>query len=112
MNPDLAPSIKVARENKNGRLSFTLERSRGETYSSDRPSLYSHDSYPRGSVMRGRPRRRWITDWPSWEEARADLAELAKTDRHFKFEDLGEPSGSTHIPVDVATAGLPDGPDA
>ena len=70
---------------------LTLEFGRGETYANGRPTLYGHSTYGRKSVLSGRPRRQWLEDWDDIETARALTA-----------------VGSTHIPVSVITAGLPD----
>jgi hypothetical protein len=87
---------------------FSLEAGRGETYSHSRPVLYGHSTYKRGSVMAGRPLRQWVETWDSWEEARADLASVKKAVKGFKFSDHGPEGGSSHVPIDVLTAGLPD----
>lgn len=82
---------------------LTLELGRGETYANGRPTLYGHSTYGRGSVLRGRPRRQWLEDWDDLDTARAEL----KAEK-IRYTDLCEAGGSTHIPVDVITAGLPD----
>jgi hypothetical protein len=82
---------------------LTLEMGRGETYATNLPTLYGHSTYGRGSVLAGRPRRVWLEDWNDLETARAEL-KAAK----IRFTDLCDTGGSTHIPVDVMTAGLPD----
>ncbi len=80
---------------------LTLEPGRGETYSSGEPSLYAHDTYGRGSVMAGRPRRIFLESWETAEEARAALQQAG-----IRYTDLIG-SGSTHVPLRVATAGIP-----
>jgi hypothetical protein len=82
---------------------LTLEFGRGETYRSNRPTLYGHSTYGRISVLAGRPRRVWLEEWDDLDVARAEL-KAAK----IRYADLCEAGGSTHIPVDVITAGLPD----
>lgn len=52
--------IKEAVATKNGRLDFTVEHGRGETYATPNWTVYAHDSYPRHSVLYGRRRRRWV----------------------------------------------------
>lgn len=85
------------------RAMFSLEVGRGETYSHTRPVLYGHGVYPRGSVLAGRDLRAWLGTWDSWEEARAELKALK-----LKFDDAGPSGGSSHVPLDVLTADLPD----
>ena len=82
--------------------SLTLESGRGETYANGRPTLYGHSTYGRSSVLSGRPRRQWLEDWDDIETARAELKEAK-----IRYRDLTG-VGSTHIPVSVITAGLPD----
>jgi hypothetical protein len=82
---------------------LTLEHGRGETYCSGKPTLYGHSTYGRGSVLAGRPRRVFLECWDDLDSARADL-KAAK----IRYSDLCETGGSTHIPVSVITAGLPD----
>jgi len=81
---------------------YTIEFGNGETYRNSRPTVYKHDRYPSGSVLSGRERRTWVDDFDSVAEAKAAFPAA---------EDLTGANGSTHIPVDVLTAGLPDGPD-
>jgi len=87
---------------------FTLERGRGETYRHARPVLYAHSEYEASSVLAGQPRRLWVAQWETWQEARAALAEVRKKDRTFKFDDHGEAGGTTYIPSSVLTRHLPD----
>lgn len=87
---------------------FTLEPGRGETYRHIRPVLYTHSVYDRSSVLAGQPRRLWVAQWDTWEEARAALAEVRKRDRTFKFENFDEAGGTTYIPTSVLTRHLPD----
>ena len=87
---------------------FTLEQGRGETYRHRFPVLYAHSVYGRGSVLAGQPRRFFVEQWDTWDEARATLAEVRKRDRSFKFEDYGEGGGTTYIPTSVLTRHLPD----
>jgi hypothetical protein len=83
--------------------SLTLEYGRGETYSSNRPTLYGHSTYGRSSVLAGRKRRVWLEDWDDLDTARAELKAA-----NIRYDDLCDTHGSTHIPVDIITAGLPD----
>ena len=105
---DLLDQINQLRKTCRPRPTFTLERGRGETYSHGRPVLYAHSIYGRGSVLAGQPRRLWVAQWDTWEEARAALTEVTKADRSFRFEDFGEGGGTTHIPSSVLTRHLPD----
>jgi len=89
---------------------FTLEHGRGETYSHGKPILYGHSTYERSSVLAGRSQRVYIHGWDSFEEARKELAEVKKTVKKFKYEDMGQ-GGSTHIPVKEIVSHLPDDTD-
>jgi len=82
---------------------LTLEYGRGETYRTNNPTLYGHSTYGRSSVLAGRPRRVFLECWDDLDTARAEL-KAAK----IRYADLCDTHGSTHIPVDVITAGLPD----
>jgi hypothetical protein len=90
------------------RPTFTLEMGRGETYRHTKPMLYAHSVYEKSSVLAGQPRRLFVEQWNSWDEARAALDEVRKRDRSFKFEDYGEGGGTTYIPTSVLTRHLPD----
>ena len=105
---DLLDRINEIRTIFRPRPTFTLETGRGETYRHARPMLYAHSVYERGSVLAGQPRRLFVEQWESWDEARAALAEIRRRDRSFKFEDYGEGGGTTHIPSSVLTRHLLD----
>jgi hypothetical protein len=105
---NLIDRINELRKTCRPRPTFTLERGKGETYSHPRPVLYAHSKYKAGSVLAGMPQRIWVAQWDTWDQARADLAELTKQDRTFRYDDLGEGGGSTHIPSEVLTRHLPD----
>ncbi len=90
---------------------FTLEPGRGQTYRNNDATLYGHNTYPRGSVLAGQPQRVFVEQWDDWAQARADLAEVAKQVKGFKYDDYGEQGGTTHIDVDVLTRHLPDDTD-
>jgi hypothetical protein len=49
---------------------FTIERGRGATYRTDRWHVYRHSVYPRRSVLAGQPRRVFVDDFASLDEAR------------------------------------------
>ena len=105
---DLIDRIREARNSVRPHPSFTLEKGRGETYRHSRPVLYAHSVYDRSSVLAGQPRRLFVEEWGTWEEARAALAEVCRADRSFRFDDLGEGGGTTHIPSSVLTRHPPD----
>jgi hypothetical protein len=105
---DLIDRIHEIRTAVRPRPTFTLESGRGETYRHSRPVLYAHSTYGRSSVLAGQPRRLFVEEWETWEEARAALAEVRRADRSFRFDDLGEGGGSTHVPSSVLTRHLPD----
>lgn len=88
------------------RWTFTLEPGQGQTYAHGRPVLYGHNTYPRGSVLAGQPERLWLKGWDTWEQARTELTTMG-----LKYDDHGCDGGTTHIPVEILTAGLPDEPD-
>jgi hypothetical protein len=105
---DLLDRINDIRSTVRPRPTFTLEPGRGETYRHNRPVLYAHSTYERSSVLAGQPRRLWVAQWETWEEARAALAEVSNADRSFRYDDFGEGGGTTHIPTSVLTRHLPD----
>ena len=72
------------------------------------PSSTPTASYEESSVLAGQPRRLWVAQWDTWDEARAALVEVRKQDRTFKFDDFGEGGGTTYIPSSVLTRHLPD----
>jgi hypothetical protein len=82
---------------------LTLENGRGQTYSHGKPTLYGHSVYPRSSVLAGQPKRVWIEQWDTVEEA---LAELNGVNVKFKNMIGG---GSSHVDVNLMVAHLPDG---
>jgi len=82
---------------------LTLENGHGAIYHTDKPTLYGHSPYDRGSVLYGQDMRCWLGCWDSWDEARAELKEFG-----LKFDDLGENAGSTHLPIAQVVAHLPD----
>lgn len=47
----------------------TIERGRGETYASERWTVYEHGVYDRDSVLSGQSRRSWLDDFDTLEEA-------------------------------------------
>jgi hypothetical protein len=105
---ELIERINEIRTTCRPRPTFTLEPGRGETYRHPRPVLYAHSVYRRGSVLAGQPRRLWVAQWNTWDEARAVLTDVIKQDRTFKYDDFGEGGGTTYIPTSVLTRHLPD----
>ncbi len=105
---DLYDRIIAIRSTVRPRPTFTLETGRGETYRHGRPMLYAHSVYEESSVLAGQPRRLFVDQWETFDEARAALAEVRKRDRSFKFDDYGEGGGTTYIPSSVLTRHLPD----
>ena len=103
---------RIARHNKkkNGRLSFTVEHGRGETYATRDITVYAHDDYERSSVLYGRERRMWIgsLDRNGTEQDARDTIKAAKAEKitHFMLE-----GGTTHIPVSQMVSHLPDDTD-
>jgi hypothetical protein len=110
---ELATRIQDQIDNKYSmhrkKWTFSLEEGRGTTYSSGKPTLYGHSRYERSSVLAGQHQRVFLDQWDSWEEARAALAEVKKTVKRFKCDDLGPEGGSTFTPVNVNH--LPDDTD-
>jgi len=105
---DLIDRIREVRTSVRPRPTFTLEMGRGETYRHSKPVLYAHSTYGRSSVLSGQPRRLFVEQWETWAEARAALAEVRRADRSFRFDDLGEGGGTTHVPSSVLTRRLLD----
>jgi len=85
---------------RNAKPNLTIERQRGETYSRSTFAVYEHGVYPRSSVLAGQPSRRFI-------DGGFETPEAAQA----KYPDATIIAGSTHIPVDVLTAHLPDDTD-
>lgn len=100
---------RVACQNKkkNGKLTFTVEYGRGETYANRNVTVYSHDDYERSSVLAGRERRMWIGTFANEQEAR-DTMEAAGVTKITTFM-LG--GGSTHVPIAQMVSHLPDDTD-
>ncbi len=80
----------------------TIERSHGETYHNPNEwDVYEHGVYEQSSVLAGQPKRVWIDGgFKSPEEAKV------------KYPDANIIEGTTHIPVDIMTAHLPDEEDS
>jgi hypothetical protein len=87
---------------RNGKLSFTVELGRGETYANDELTVYAHDNYPRSSVLYGRERRMWIASFGGGSEIDAkDTIKAAGAARITQF------CCSTHVPVEQVVSHLP-----
>ena len=82
---------------------LSLERGKGSTYQHSDPTLYSLGKYPRSSVLAGQQSRKFLCSWSSYEEAKSALDAAG-----FNYEDLYEIGGTSHIPVDIMVAHLPD----
>jgi hypothetical protein len=96
----LFESIQSKLDNRNGRIRWTLEPGKGQTYNHGEPTLYAHDTYPRRSVMSGRPRRSWVWEFDSVEQAMEVL------EGHPIMRYLEVIGGTTHVDVDIATHGI------
>lgn len=104
----LNDAIENCLNERNGRLRWTLEQGRGQTYNSGLPTLYAHDNYPRSSVLYGRERRRYVNEFDSIDQA----MEMLKGHRIMRYLDnMMMEGGTTHVDVDVVTSHLPDTPD-
>lgn len=108
---DLLDRINDLRSTVRPRPTFTLELGRGETYRHARPVLYAHSVYERSSVLAGQPRRLFVEQWDSWEEARAALTEVRRAACSFNFEDFGDGGGTSYIPSSVLIRHLPEDDD-
>jgi hypothetical protein len=103
----LNDAIENCLSNRNGRLHWTLEQGRGQTYSTGKPTLYAHDAYPRSSVLYGRERRRYVHGFDSIEQA----MDMLKGRPIMRYLDNMMEGGTTHIDVDIVTSHLPDDTD-
>lgn len=114
-NQDLVKAIqnRVRRHNryKNGKLTFTVEYGKGETYSNGDITLYSHDNYERSSVLYGRRRRCWIGSLDSSPNAEQVMRDSCKEAGIMKITEFMLGGGTTHIPVEQVVSHLPDDTD-
>jgi hypothetical protein len=100
---------RVACHNKrrNGKLTFTVEPGRGETYVTSDLTVYAHDDYDESSVLSGQERRMWIGSF--YGQSRQDAEDTVRAAGTWRItEFLG---GSTHVSVDQMVAHLPDDTD-
>ena len=100
----LNDAIENCLNDRNGRVGWTLEPGRGQTYNSGLPTLYAHDGYPRSSVLHGRQRRRYVHEFDSIEQA----MEMLNGHRIMRYLDNMLEGGTTHVYVDTVTSHLPD----
>ena len=113
INAQLAEKVreryKSQNYKKNGRLFFTVEYGRGETYSNRNITVYAHDDYERSSVLYGRERRMWVG---SFEEGATeqDARETMDAAGVMKLTDFNL-GGSSYVPVDQVVSHLPDDTD-
>ena len=98
---DMLDEINATR---NGKLTLTLELGQGETYRNNRWTLYAYDRYDRRSVLHGRERRRWVTDFDSLEQANEMIM-------GHKLARGVYQSSSGHVPVSEIVSHLPDDTD-
>jgi hypothetical protein len=92
---------------RNGRLNFTIEQGRGETYISGEWTLYAHDRYERSSVLHGRERRTWIECFGP-DQAGLDAAKAACEAAGIKADVLGGSSFQHDAMLDISN-GADDG---
>lgn len=103
--------IECHNKKKNGKLTFTVEYGRGETYANRDVTVYAHDDYEKSSVLYGRERRMWICSFghePTAEQDARDTMEAAGAAKMTSFM-LG--GGTTHVPVSQIVSHLPDDTD-
>lgn len=108
-------TIKDRLSQRKGRIRWTIERGMGETYHSRDWTIYSHDSYPRSSVLAGQERRSWICSFTVQcaaddEPAKQAAIEACKEAGVWKYTDVMD-GGTTHIPIAQVVAHLPDDTD-
>ena len=85
---------------------FTLEKGQGESYSHMKPTLYGHGTFPRSSVLAGRPKRVWVENWETWDEANNAIARLDQLlGKRFICREI---EGTSHIPIEQMVSHLPD----
>jgi hypothetical protein len=105
--------IVAHNKKRNGKLTFTVEYGRGETYANNELTVYAHDDYEKSSVLYGRERRMWIgtfgdviVDGPQIHQDAKDTIEAAGASKITQF--MG---GSTHVPISQIISHLPDDTD-
>jgi len=97
--------IATHNKNRNGRLTFSVEYGRGETYANDEITIYAHDKYERSSVLAGRERRMWIASFEGTEQDARETIDAAGATKSTDFM-LG--GGTTHVPIDQIISHLSD----
>jgi hypothetical protein len=81
---------------------LTLECAHGETYSHPEPVLYGHGTYKSSSVLAGRPLRVYLESWKTFDEARGQL-----NGAKIKFEDIGDDTFTSHVPIEEMISHIP-----
>jgi hypothetical protein len=71
-----------------------IELGRGATYSNNKFTIYEYDVYPRGSVLAGQQRRKWLDEFNTLAEAKAAYPDAVESGCGYQ-----EPSLS-HLPND------------
>jgi len=99
----LKDSVEQRKTQACGDLTWTVEPGHGETYHTGKPTLYAHDEYPRSSVLHGQPRRTYIHEFDSKDEAQKVCVVL-------KLKPDFYDSGTTHVSSEVLTRHLPGEP--
>ena len=92
---------------RNGRITWSLEMGRGETYRNQDWTLYALDRYERSSVLYGRERRTWVWDFGPGEAGKQAAREALKAAGIRKWEE----DASSYVPVDQIVSHLPDDTD-
>jgi len=103
--------VEMVKSKKNGGWTFTLEAGKGETYRDNKPTLYGHSEYAEGSVLEGKPLRRFVEKWNEIGEARSAIEQMKAAVPGFEVDDQYDGGNSSHIPIDQMVAHLPDDTD-
>lgn len=116
MNEKMVACVRDRMESHNrkrhGKLTFSVEYGRGETYANSRVTLYALDNYERSSVLYGRERRCWVGEFESVADARETLRECkAERITDWQIDEDGLGAGSSHVPIDQIVSHLPDDTD-
>jgi len=109
LHAEAVDRIRDRLKNRCGRITWTIETGRGETYRNRNWTIYAHDNYPRSSVLSGRERRTHIMEFGPGDEGKQAAIAACQEAGVWKYtEVLG---GSTHVPVDQIVSHLPDDTD-
>lgn len=98
-------------QKRNGKLRWSIEYGRGETYSNAEITLYGHDRYERGSVLYGRTRRMWIASFGTGPEAEQDARDTVNAAKIMRNLNWMVGGGSSHVPIEQVVSHLPDDTD-